>query len=244
MIDVRALEKSYGEHPALRSISFRVEPGEVVGFLGPNGAGKTTALRILATVLQPDAGTAVVAGYDVTRQPFDVRRRLGYLPERPPLDLDHTVREFLGFCMAVRDVPRSRRRAALEETLAATSLEDVVDRRIGNLSKGFRQRVGLAQALVHDPEWLILDEPTVGLDPAQIRDMRRFIRGLAGRKTVLLSSHLLHEVVATCSRALILHEGILADDVDLTDDTGPEALETRFLWSVGGVGPGDEEPVR
>src|SRR5262245_28970484 len=168
MIEVRELRKRFGDTTALDDVSFQVAKGEVVGFLGLNGAGKTTTLRILSTYLTPDAGKASVAGYDVVEHPMEVRRRIGYLPEHPPLYTDHTVEEYLAFCAALRGVARGRRKAAIDETLGKCGLGDVRGRRIGNLSKGYRQRVGLAQALLHSPEVLVLDEPTVGLDPHQI----------------------------------------------------------------------------
>ena len=229
MIEVDRLEKRYGERPALEGVSFAVPRGEIVGFLGPNGAGKTTTLRILSTYLTPDAGEARVAGYDVVRQPMDVRRRLGYLPEQPPLDLEHTVREYLGFCAALRAVPRPRRRGAVDGVIARCGLESVAGRLIGNLSKGFRQRVGLAQALVHAPEVVVLDEPTIGLDPSQIREIRNLIRGLAGTHTVLLSSHILPEIAMTCSRALIIHRGRIAADLGVDSTSAGGGLEETFL---------------
>jgi ABC-2 type transport system ATP-binding protein len=229
MIAVRGLEKRYGDTAALSGVSFTVPQGTIAGFLGPNGAGKTTTLRILSTYLTPDTGVAEVAGFDVLRRPMEVRRRLGYLPEQPPLDLDHTVREYLGFCAAVRGVARARRRAAVDTVVERCGLSTVSRRLIGNLSKGFRQRVGLAQALVHDPEVLVMDEPTVGLDPQQIREIRHLIRSLAGERTVLLSSHLLPEVAMTCSRAIIIHRGRIAADLDLTAETAGGSLEDTFL---------------
>jgi ABC-2 type transport system ATP-binding protein len=229
MIAVRGLEKRYGDTAALSGVSFTVPQGTIAGFLGPNGAGKTTTLRILSTYLTPDAGVAEVAGFDVLQRPMEVRRRLGYLPEQPPLDLDHTVREYLGFCAAVRGVARARRRSAVDAVVERCGLSTVSQRLIGNLSKGFRQRVGLAQALVHDPEVIVMDEPTVGLDPQQIREIRHLIRSLAGERTVLLSSHLLPEVAMTCSRAIIIHRGRIAADLDLTAETAGGSLEDTFL---------------
>jgi ABC-2 type transport system ATP-binding protein len=229
MIEVQALVKHYGDRAALDGITFRVERGEVAGFLGPNGAGKTTTLRILSTFLTQDAGEARVAGFDVLRAPMDVRRRLGYLPEHPPLDLEHTVVEYLGFCSALRGVPSRARRKAVSGVIDRCGLGQVAGRLIGNLSKGFRQRVGLAQALVHAPEVVILDEPTVGLDPHQIREIRHLIRSLAGNHTVLLSSHILPEVAMTCSRAVIVHRGRVAADVPLDATAAGAELEETFL---------------
>jgi ABC-2 type transport system ATP-binding protein len=229
MIEVLALVKHYGDRAALCGVTFRVEPGEIVGFLGPNGAGKTTTLRILSTFLTQDAGEARVAGFDVLRSPMDVRRRLGYLPEHPPLDLDHTVSEYLGFCAALRGVPRRARRAAVASVIDRCGLSQVARRLIGNLSKGFRQRVGLAQALVHAPEVVVLDEPTIGLDPHQIREIRNLIRSLAGNHTVLLSSHILPEVAMTCSRAVVVHRGRVAADVAVDASAAGSGLEETFL---------------
>ncbi|HEX4825576.1 MAG TPA: ABC transporter ATP-binding protein [Candidatus Polarisedimenticolaceae bacterium] len=229
MIDVQGLVKRYGDHAALDGVTFAVAAGEIVGFLGPNGAGKTTTLRILSTYLSPDGGTARVAGHDVASAPMEVRRRLGYLPEHPPVDLDQTVREYLDFCAALRNVPRRKRRAAGDGVIARCGLSPVAGRLIGNLSKGFRQRVGLAQALVHGPEVVILDEPTVGLDPHQIREIRELIRSLAGDHTVLLSSHILPEVAMTCSRAVVVHRGRVAADVSLDAGAAGGGLEETFL---------------
>ncbi|HZN55887.1 MAG TPA: ABC transporter ATP-binding protein [Candidatus Polarisedimenticolaceae bacterium] len=243
MIDVRQLVKRYGDRAALDGVTFRVERGEVVGFLGPNGAGKTTTLRILSTYLTPDGGSATVAGFDVARRPMDVRRRIGYLPEHPPLDLDHTVREYLGFCAALRGVTRARA-AAVSAVIDRCGLRSVAGRLIGNLSKGFRQRVGLAQALVHAPEVVVLDEPTVGLDPSQIREIRQLIRSLAGDHTVLLSSHILPEVAMTCSRAVVIHQGRVAADLPVDAAAAGGRLETTFL-SVTATerAAGDEVPA-
>jgi len=233
MIEVSALEKRYGDTTALDGVSFRVGRGEIVGFLGPNGAGKTTTLRILSTYLTPDAGTARVGEYDVALQPMEVRRRLGYLPEHPPLYLDQTVQEFLRFCAALRGVPRSRRRGAVEDVIERCGLGEVRGRLIANLSKGYRQRVGLAQALVHRPEVLILDEPTVGLDPQQIREIRRLVASLATEHTVLLSTHILPEVTMTCSRAVIIHRGKVVADDSLEALSRSGGLEEAFLRLIG-----------
>ena len=229
MIEVSGLVKRYGERTALDGAAFRVEKGEIVGFLGPNGAGKTTTLRILSTYLSPDEGTARVAGYDVVKAPMEVRRRLGYLPEHPPVDLEQTVREYLGFCAAIRDVPRRRRGKAIDDVVERCGLSDVATRLIGNLSKGFRQRVGLAQALVHAPEVVVLDEPTVGLDPHQIREIRQLVRSLGGDHTVLLSSHILPEVAMSCSRVVVIHRGRVAADVAVDEAAAGGALEETFL---------------
>ncbi len=233
MIEVRGLVKRYGDVTALDDVAFVAPRGEVVGFLGPNGAGKTTTLRILATYITPDAGSARVAGFDCAERPMEVRRRIGYLPEHPPLYLDHTVEEFLRFCAVLRGVPRAGRRKAVGEAVERCGLGEVFGRLIGNLSKGFRQRVGLAQALVHAPEVLVLDEPTVGLDPQQIREIRELIRSLAGSQTVLLSTHILSEVAVTCSRAVIIHQGRIVADDALERLAGPGGIEDTFLRLTG-----------
>jgi ABC-2 type transport system ATP-binding protein len=229
MIEVRGLVKRFGETEALTGVSFHAGKGEVVGFLGPNGAGKTTTLRVLATYLAPDGGSASVSGIDVVERPMEVRRRIGYLPEQPPLYFDHTVEEFLRFCAAIRRLPRSRVRARVDEVAGRCGLGDVRHRLIGNLSRGFRQRVGLAQALVHDPEVLILDEPTVGLDPQQIREIRGLIRELGTGRTVLLSTHILPEVAMTCGRAVIIHRGRVVAEETLDALGGAGGLEETFL---------------
>ncbi len=242
MIEVEGLVKRYGERAALNGVTFRVATGEIVGFLGPNGAGKTTTLRVLSTFLTQDAGEARVAGFDVVRKPMEVRRRLGYLPEHPPLDLDHTVTEYLGFCAALRGTPRGTRRAAIGSVIERCGLSAVASRLIGNLSKGFRQRVGIAQALVHGPEVVVLDEPTIGLDPYQIREIRNLIRSLAGDHTVLLSSHILPEVAMTCSRVVVIHNGRVAADVPVDATAAGAGLEETFL-RVTSIDPGGAEEI-
>jgi ABC-2 type transport system ATP-binding protein len=229
VLAVRQLAKRFGDVVALRDVSFEVGRGEIVGFLGPNGAGKTTTLRILSTYLTPDSGTASIGGHDSAREPMAVRRKLGYLPEQPPLYLDHTVLEYLRFCAALRGVPRGRRAAAVASAIERCGLGEVRGRLLGNLSKGFRQRAGLAQALVHAPEVLVLDEPTVGLDPQQIREIRELIRSLGGEHTVLLSTHILPEVAAVCGRAVIVHRGRVVADAPVAELAGSGGLEEAFL---------------
>ncbi len=209
MIDVEQLSKRYGRQMALEAVSFRAEPGEILGLLGPNGAGKTTTMRILTGYLPADAGQVRVAGVEVGEDPMAVRRAIGYLPEQPPLYPEMTVADYLGFVARIKGVAAGDRPARVRESLRRCGLEDRADSRIAKLSKGYRQRVGLAQALVHEPPVIILDEPTVGLDPRQILDVRQLIRGLAGRHTVLLSSHILPEVSACCDRVAILNRGRL-----------------------------------
>jgi ABC-2 type transport system ATP-binding protein len=206
-IEVQDLRKRYGETLAIDGISFSVEPGEVVGFLGPNGAGKTTTMKILTGFVTQTEGSARVDGLDVVADSLDVRRRIGYLPENAPVYRDMRVRDYLGFVCDVREVPVERRAGRVDAVVGQTGLQEVLGRPIGELSKGFRQRVGLAQALVHDPPILILDEPTTGLDPNQIVEIRALIRDIGRTKTILLSTHILQEVQAVCGRVLIVSKG-------------------------------------
>ena len=213
MIEVSHLSKSYRDLKAVDDVSFQVQSGEILGFLGPNGAGKTTTMRILTGVLPPTSGTVKVSGFDVFEQPLEVKKRIGYLPENPPVYTDMTVRAYLRFVAEIKGVPRNLRESEVERVATKTNCDKFVRRVIGNLSKGQRQRVGLAQALLNDPDVLILDEPTVGLDPAQIIEVRELIKSLAGKHTIILSTHILPEVVATCQRVLMIAQGkIVADD--------------------------------
>jgi gliding motility-associated transport system ATP-binding protein len=213
MIQVENLTKRYIGHVAVDAISFQVTGGEIVGLLGPNGAGKTTIMRVLACYMPATSGTARVAGYDVFTQSDEVRRRIGYMPENNPLHRDMRVREYLKFRARLKGLSRVRSRERVDIVMQQCGLTDVYRKLIGYLSKGYQQRVGLADALVHEPELIILDEPTIGLDPHQIRAVRQMIKELANKHTVLLSTHILHEVEMTCNRVLILHEGrILAAD--------------------------------
>jgi ABC-2 type transport system ATP-binding protein len=211
MIEVSHLTKRYRDRVAVDDLSFTVQKGEVIGFLGPNGAGKSTTLRVLTGFVPATSGTARVAGFDVFEDPLEVKRRVGYLPENPPVYADLTPRAYLSFCAGLKKLPRARVRGEIERVAHLARIEDVLDRVTGNLSKGYRQRVGLAQALLGDPEVLILDEPTVGLDPLQIREVRELVRSLAGRHTLILSTHILPEVAMTCQKVLVLHEGRLVD---------------------------------
>jgi len=211
MIEVTGLEKSYAGFLALKNISFVVPDGEVTGFLGPNGAGKTTTLRILSGFLPATRGTVKVAGFEVGERSREVRRRVGYLPEDVPLYRDLTVTTFLTYMAGLKEVPRSRVRAEVERVVAATGLEPVAKRHIGKCSRGYRQRTGLAMALLGDPPVLLLDEPTSGLDPNQVVEVRDLIRHLSGQKPVLLSSHILSEVAQLTTRVLTIHEGRLVD---------------------------------
>jgi len=207
MIEVQKLTKHYGPVTAIRDVSFSVAPGEIVGFLGPNGAGKTTAMRILACFMPATSGVARVAGYDVFRQSMEVRRRIGYLPENVPLYTDMRVAPYLDFVAEVKGVGRAERRRRVAEVMERCLITEVQGRLIGTLSKGYRQRVGLAQAIVSDPEVLILDEPTIGLDPKQITEIRSLIKSLAGRHTVILSTHILPEVSMVCGGVVIINKG-------------------------------------
>ncbi len=207
MIEVQNLTKHYGPVTAIRDVSFNVAPGEIVGFLGPNGAGKTTTMRILACFMPASGGRARVAGHDVFRESMQVRRRIGYLPENVPLYTDLRVAPYLDFVADVKGVPRGERRKRVADAMDRCRIADVQNRLIGTLSKGYRQRVGLAQAIVSDPAVLILDEPTIGLDPAQIKEIRDLIKALAGDHTVILSTHILPEVSMVCSSVVIINRG-------------------------------------
>jgi len=249
LIEVKNLTKFYGDFAALEDVSFEVKKGEILGFLGPNAAGKTTAMRILTGFMPPTSGTACVNGFDVVEDALEARRCIGYLPENVPLYEEMTVRAYLTFCAKLRQVPRSKLASHLSEVMEACKIGDVSDTLIGKLSKGYRQRVGLAQAMVHDPAVLILDEPTVGLDPRQIIEVRELIKRLGGDHTIILSTHILPEASMVCGRIVIIHEGrIVAEDTpqNLTSRLrksqqiqlqvrGPEAEVKRKLSDVPGV---------
>jgi ABC-2 type transport system ATP-binding protein len=221
MIEVANITKRYGRHTAIDRVSFTVAKGEVLAFLGPNGAGKTTTMRILTCFMPATEGTARVAGFDCFEQPMEVKRRIGYLPETPPLYQELTVQEYLRFVGRLKGVPSASLGAAMDRAIERLSLGDVRGRLIGNLSRGYRQRVGLAQALLHDPPVLILDEPTVGLDPKQIIEIRQLIKSLAGSHTVILSTHILPEATAVCQRVVIINRGrIVAEDTPDRLSTG------------------------
>ncbi len=225
MIEVQHLTKRYGPFTAVDDVSFRVERGEILGFLGPNGAGKTTTMRVLTGYMPPTEGKAVVAGYDVLEQPIEAKRRTGYLPETPPLYPDMTVRDYLIFCARIKGVPRAERKSRVGTVMERTRIADMADRHCGKLSKGYRQRVGLAQALLHNPDVLILDEPTAGLDPKQIIETRQLIKELGGDHTIILSTHILPEVSQTCQRVVIINKGhVVAVDT-------PDNLTSRLRGS-------------
>ena len=213
MIEVKNLSKNYGDRAAIRSLNFKIEKGDVVGLLGPNGAGKSTTMKILTGYMSPSSGTALVGGVDVFEQPLEVKKKIGYLPETPPLYLDMVVEDYLGYVAQLKKVPQVQIKKNIEKSLIKTQLLSVRKRLIRNLSKGFKQRVGIAQALVSDPEILVLDEPTVGLDPKQVAEIRQLINELKGSHTIILSTHILSEVQATCNKVIIIHQGqIVAQD--------------------------------
>jgi ABC-2 type transport system ATP-binding protein len=225
VIEVQHLTKQYGPFTAVDNVSFRVDKGEILGFLGPNGAGKTTTMRILTGYMPATSGKAVIAGFDVFEQPIDAKRRTGYLPETPPLYTDMTVREYLLFVGRIRGIASKALRAQVDTAMEKARVADVAGRHCGKLSKGYRQRVGLAQAILHNPEVLILDEPTAGLDPKQIMETRDLIKGLAGSHTIILSTHILPEVSQTCERVVIINKGkVVAVDT-------PDALTERIRGS-------------
>ena len=207
MITASNLSKYFGPTVALKNVTFEVKKSEVLGFLGPNGAGKTTTMRILACYHPADSGTATIAGFDVFDDPLEVRKLIGYLPENNPLYMDMGIVDYLEFISKVRAIPPSKRKDQIRHVVELCGLQKELGKDIGELSKGFRQRVGLAQALIHDPDILILDEPTIGLDPTQIIEIRELIKKIGKEKTIILSSHILPEVSATCDRIIIIHQG-------------------------------------
>jgi gliding motility-associated transport system ATP-binding protein len=225
VIEVQHLTKRYGRVTAVNDVSFRVERGEILGFLGPNGAGKTTTMRILTGYMPATEGKAIVAGFDVFDQPLEAKRRTGYLPETPPLYPDMSVSEYLDFVARIKGVPGSERRQRIKDVMERTRISDMGNRLTGKLSKGYKQRVGLAQALIHNPDVLILDEPTAGLDPKQIIETRALIKQLAGDHTIILSTHILPEVSQTCQRVVIINQGhVVAVDT-------PDNLTARLRGS-------------
>jgi ABC-2 type transport system ATP-binding protein len=213
VIDVQHLTKRYGRVTAVEDVSFRVERGEILGFLGPNGAGKTTTMRVLTGYMPATEGKAFVAGFDVFEQPIEAKRRTGYLPETPPLYPDMTVLEYLAFVAKIKGVPPADQRQRVGQVMERTHVADMANRLCSKLSKGYKQRVGLAQAIIHNPDVLILDEPTAGLDPKQQAEARLLIKELSGEHTIVLSSHLLHEVSQVCQRVVIINKGrVIAED--------------------------------
>lgn len=249
MIEIRHVTKKYGEKYAVKDISFQVKPGEIVGFLGRNGAGKTTTMNIITGYISSTHGSVTVDGYDILKDPIEVKRRIGYLPELPPVYMDMTVNEYLHFSADLKKLPKTARKGHLDEICELVRIADMRDRMIKNLSKGYKQRVGLAQALVGNPPVLIFDEPTVGLDPKQIIEIRNLIRTLGKKHTLILSSHILPEVSFVCERVVIIHKGeILAQDklsnlmkgvgessMMIARVAGPERQIISTLRTVAGV---------
>lgn len=258
MIEVRGLTKYYGDHAAIRKLDFDIAKGEVIGFLGLNGAGKTTTLKILSCILLPTAGTVVVDGVDALEHPHEIRKRIGFLPDTPPLYNEMTVGEYLTFAARVRGIPRAQTTKAVGEAEEKTGLVHKHSELVGRLSHGYRQRVGVAQALVHNPALLILDEPTSGLDPLQIVEMRNLIKGLRGQHTLLISSHILAEISQTCDRLLVIQAGEIVRqgteeqlassmgnrvdvEIDLQGDVGQVAEALRALPAVLDVTVGAQQ---
>jgi gliding motility-associated transport system ATP-binding protein len=229
MIEVEQLTKYYSDFCAIENVSFKIDKGEIVGFLGPNGAGKTTTMRILTCYMPATSGTARIAGNDVFTDSMQVRRRIGYMPESPPLYNDMTVKSYLSFVAKIKGIPRKERKRKIEQVLERTATVDVAGKQIGQLSRGYRQRVGLAQALVHEPEVLILDEPTTGLDPNQTIEIRKLIKSLAAEHTIIFSTHILYEVMQTCSRAIIINRGRIIADDKLENLSSDGDLEKAYL---------------
>jgi ABC-2 type transport system ATP-binding protein len=238
MIEVANLSKRYGDLRAIEGVSFTAGSGQILGFLGPNGAGKTTTMRIITGFMPATSGTVRVEGFDVFDQSNEVRRRIGYLPENPPLYNDMAVAPYLRFVARLKGIPRRDVGEALERVLATCGIGDVRERLLGHLSKGYRQRVGLAQALIHDPPVLVLDEPTIGLDPRQIRDIRALVRALGGKRTIVLSTHILSEVTEVCDKVVIINDGrvVLEDQLaNLTRDG--RKLEDIFIEAISREAP-------
>jgi ABC-2 type transport system ATP-binding protein len=232
MIEVQGLKKAYGDFVAVENVTFSAERGQILGFLGPNGAGKTTTIRMLATYMPPSDGTARIAGYDILTQADEVRRRIGYLPETPPLYGEMTVEEYLYFVGRIKGVPGKELKDRVKKGLEQCFLTGVRDKLCQHLSKGYRQRVGLAQAILHDPPVIILDEPTSGLDPRQIIDIRKLIASLAEDHTVVLSTHILPEVSMVCSKVVIVNRGRVVLEGLLADVVRGTSLEQIFLECV------------
>lgn len=236
MIEVKDLSKDYGQRRVISDISFKVEKGDVVGFLGPNGAGKSTTMKIITGFMAPTSGEARVAGFDVFESPIEVKKRIGYLPETPPLYGDMYVRDYLQYVADLKQVPKESISKFLDNAIEKTQLGDVQNRLIQNLSKGFRQRVGIAQALVSDPSVLVLDEPTVGLDPKQVAEIRDLIKALKGQHTIILSTHILPEVQATCEKVIIINKGhiVLQDSIEHLEriEKGQNRLHVRLQKSA------------
>jgi ABC-2 type transport system ATP-binding protein len=232
MIEVKNLTKVYGDFVAVKDVSFKAENGSILGFLGPNGAGKTTTMRIITGFMPATAGTVLIDGLDIFSQSLEARRKIGYLPESPPLYTDMRVESYLRFVAKLRGVPRAKIESALDHVLEVCGLTDMARRICGQLSKGYRQRVGLAQALIHDPPVLVLDEPTIGLDPRQIHEIRGLIHHLAGNRTVVLSTHILPEVSQICDKVVIIADGHIVLEEYLKQLPAGTSLEDIFLQAI------------
>lgn len=232
MLKLQGVTKRYGPVYALREVSFSAPQGQVLGLLGQNGAGKTTALNILTGYLSATRGTVSIGGYDILKNPREAKRLIGYLPERPPLYDEMTVEGFLRFCSRLKEVAKAAIPGHVDDVVKTAGLEQVAGRKLGNLSKGFRQRAGIAQALCGAPEVLVLDEPTVGLDPAQVVQIRALIKKLGEKHTVVFSSHMLHEIQSLCRRVVILHQGRMIREMDMAELTGADGDEVRLRVSI------------
>jgi ABC-2 type transport system ATP-binding protein len=231
MIEVENLTKKYRDRVAIDALNFKVEEGEIVGFLGPNGAGKSTTMKILTGFMPPTSGKARVAGFDIFENPIEAKRRIGYLPETPPLYPELTVRGYLKFVAELKGVPRAKVKSEIERVATGTGIVPELDRLTGVLSKGYRQRVGIAQAMLGEPALLILDEPTEGLDPRQRNEVLELVKSLAGRHTVVLSTHILSEVQSICQKVLIIHRGKIVADESMAAITGgrESGLKDKFI---------------
>jgi ABC-2 type transport system ATP-binding protein len=232
MIEVKNISKRYGEFNAVTNVTFSAKKGDIVGFLGPNGAGKTSTIRMLATYSPPSSGTALVAGYDVITEPDEVRRRIGYLPENPPLYPEMTVREYLKFVGQIKGVPSKLLKEKVNATMERCFVADVAGKLCSTLSRGYRQRVGIAQAIIHDPDVIILDEPTSGLDPKQIIEIRKLIKSLGDNHTVILSTHILPEVSMVCNKVVIINRGSVVLERSLAELIAERSLEETFISAV------------
>ncbi|HTY54915.1 MAG TPA: ATP-binding cassette domain-containing protein [Candidatus Binataceae bacterium] len=232
MIEVKNLSKVYGNLLAVNDISFKAEPGQILGFLGPNGAGKTTTMRIITGFMPATSGTVLIDGLDIFSQSLEARRRIGYLPENPPLYSDMRVRGYLRFVARLKGVARSAIDNSLEHVASVCGLEQVIDRICGQLSKGYRQRVGLAASLIHNPPVMVLDEPTIGLDPRQIREIRSLIRSLSAERTIVLSTHILPEVSQICDKVVIINDGRVVLEEKLDQLPAGSSLEDVFLAAI------------
>ncbi len=237
MIQVEGLTRYYGQKKAISDVTFGVNKGEILGLLGPNAAGKTTTMRILTCFMPPSSGKATVAGFDILEQSMDVRRITGYLPENPPLYVDMNTRDYLEFVAKLKGVPKDKRKSEVDLVIEKASIGDVQQRIIGKLSKGYKQRVGLAQSLINNPQIIILDEPTVGLDPKQIIEIRDLIKNLRGEHTVILSSHILPEIEQTCDRVVIINDGSVVAEDTVANLTNRMQGGERTLLTVQGEEP-------